>query len=375
MGVLARSLRLRDYRSFERFSLDLDPGTTVLSGRNAVGKTNLIEALQLLTFGQSFRKASPSELIRDGAERAVLDLNLSGGGRDIDLGLVATAGKRAFSRNGKPCRASSIRGVMPSVLFCPDHLDMVKRSAGVRRGALDDFGTQLSARYAQLVGSYGRIVEQRNALLRDVALSDGLLDAWDDALIETGCALIAHRISLLARLRAAMRRIHASIAPGEQMDVGYRASICPTEDLLTERADRATLERRYRGALAAARPDEIRRCVSLMGPHRDEIAFTVAGRDARSFASQGQQRTLVLSWKIAEVDVACEILGAPPLLLLDDVMSELDEPRRSAVMEFVEEGIQTVISTTNLGYFSSSMLRRAKVVTIGNEREKRGEGI
>ena len=140
MTMFARNLSVARYRSFDSYRLDLDEGVTVLAGPNAAGKTNLIEALQLLTSGASFRHPTATELVHDGTGSCRLELRLEGDGRVLDMGLGVEDGKCSFSRNGKRCSAAGVRGVLPSVLFCPDHLDMVKRGASVRRAALDDFG-------------------------------------------------------------------------------------------------------------------------------------------------------------------------------------------------------------------------------------------
>lgn len=373
MSIYARTLSVTEYRSFPSFELDLARGVTVLVGHNAVGKTNLVEALQLLTSGRSFRKPSPRELVRAGGTRCSMKLTLEGEGRVIDMGCVVEDGKRSFMRNGKRCRAAGVRGVVPSVLFCPDDLDLVKRGARLRREALDGFGIQLNESYAQLASTYERTVEQRNSLLKEPFCTRDLLDAWNDSIASTGAALTVHRLALLSRIREHLIDVYAGLSGGEAVDVSYVPSwgasdaiTLPAAADASSRADRIEAVRaRIAAALDARAGEELRRGITLVGPHRDEVAFTIDGRDARTFASQGQQRSLVLAWKIAEVEVTREILGRPPLLLLDDVMSELDEARRQAFLGLVGGGVQTVITTTNLGYFDDLALERAKVVKIG----------
>lgn len=373
MSIYARTLSVTEYRSFPSFELDLARGVTVLVGHNAVGKTNLVEALQLLTSGRSFRKPSPRELVRAGGARCSMKLTLEGEGRVIDMGCVVEDGKRSFMRNGKRCRAAGVRGVVPSVLFCPDDLDLVKRGARLRREALDGFGIQLNESYAQLASTYERTVEQRNSLLKEPFCTSDLLDAWNDSIASTGAALTVHRLALLSRIREHLIDVYAGLSGGEAADVSYVPSwgasdaiTLPAAADVSSRADRIEAVRtRIAAALDERAGEELRRGITLVGPHRDEVAFTIDGRDARTFASQGQQRSLVLAWKIAEVEVTREILGRPPLLLLDDVMSELDETRRQAFLGLVGGGVQTVITTTNLGYFDDSALERAKVVKIG----------
>ena len=361
MGMRAGTLAVADYRNFDRFELEFDPGVTILIGRNAAGKTNLIEALQLLTAGQSFRKPRTCELIREGCERGRIELSLSGDGRALTTGCTFEEGKRSFMLNGKRVQAAGVRGVLPSVLFCPDDLDMVKRSASFRRDALDDFGVQLSGRYAKLVSSYERIVNQRNNLLKDPACSHDLLMSWDDSLVSTGTPLLMHRVSLLERIRGHLSEVYATIAPGERVDAVYVSSLGDLPE------GRDEISERFHEVLEEGREEELKRGVTLAGPHRDEILFTIDGRPARAYASQGQQRSIVLAWKIAEVEVTRDVLGMDPILLLDDVMSELDASRREAVVSFVEGEMQTVITTTNLGYFSEQIFDRAKVVAIGDE--------
>ena len=360
MTMFARDLSVARYRSFDSYRLALSDGVTVLAGPNAAGKTNLIEALQLLTSGASFRHPTAAELVHDGVGSCKVELRLEGDGRVLDMGLSVEDGKRSFSRNGKRCAASGVRGVLPSVLFCPDHLDMVKRGASVRRTALDDFGVQLSARYADLASAYGR-----NALLKETWCCREMLGAWNESIARAGSALLVHRLALLDRLSGHVRDAYGRVASGEPAGVSYVSTLGD----LPGTEDRDELKgwayEHMLSALDERADEEIRRGVTLVGPHRDEIEFSVAGRSARSFASQGQQRTLVLAWKVAEVAVARDILGTAPLLLLDDVMSELDAGRRGAFLQLIGDDIQTVITTTNLGYFTDDLLDRAKVVSMG----------
>lgn len=365
MAIFAHALAVSGYRSYDLFDLDLADGVNVLVGPNAAGKTNLIEAVQLLTAGQSFRRPSPRDLVREGADRARIALRLEGEGRIVDMACEIEAGKRRFTRNGKHVSAGGVRGVLPSVLFCPDHLDMVKRSAGVRRQALDDFGCQLNEAYAALVAGYERTLEQRNSLLREGAATPALLAAWDEALASAGAALVLHRKALLARLGERLAAVYAAIAPHEVARASYVSTLeVEGEELPCERGP---LTERFLALLAEHRAEELRRGTTVIGPHRDEVLLEIDHRPARAFGSQGQQRSLVLAWKIAEVEVTHDILGRYPILLLDDVMSELDAARRDAIVRFIEGEIQTVITTTNLGYFGEDVLGPAKVVRIGAE--------
>ena len=362
MGLIVTELSLADFRSFERLSVRLAPGVSVFCGPNAAGKTNTVEALQLLTSGQSFRRPAPAQLVRDGAESARIDARLEGDGRVLDARLDVVAGRRQFSRNGKRCQAADMPGELMSVLFSPDDLALVKRGASVRRDELDDFGRQANRGYANVLAAYQRSVEQRNRLLKDEFPDEALIEAWDASVSLGGATLLHARRRLFARLAARVSEVYGRVSGGEELACSYSCTLGEGVEGLS----RDELRDLFYERLRAGRGEDLRRRQTCVGPHRDDVAFSIEGRDARSFGSQGQQRTVALAVKMAEVGLAEELLGSRPLLLLDDVMSELDEARREAVMAYVRGGIQTVVTTTNLGYFSPELLDAAEVIRFGS---------
>ena len=357
MSLTVRTVSFRDYRNLGSRDLALSSGVTVLVGQNAVGKTNTVEALQYLTAGTSFRRPAPAELIAPGASSARVAARLEGDGRVVDVALEVTPEKRAFERNGKRVRAADLAGTLLSVLFCPDDLSLVKGSASRRRAELDAFGSQANAGYRKVLAAYTRSVEQRNRLLRD-GCDAALLDAWDESVALGGATLLYHRLSLFARLSGLVDEVYGEVAGGERLECRYVPSVEGAE-LGMGRDELCEL---MRARMRERRAEELRRAQTLVGPHRDDVAFLLDGRDARAFGSQGQQRTVALAWKMAEVRLCEGLLGERPLLLLDDVMSELDESRRACVTRFVEGGIQTVITTTNLGYFTTEQLDDVQVI-------------
>ena len=360
MGLLVTELRLADFRSFESLCVRPSPGVTVFFGPNAAGKTNTVEALQLLTAGQSFRRPTPSQLVREGAACARIDARLEGDGRVVDVRCDAAPGKRSFSRNGKKVQASAMPESLMSVLFTPDDLSIVKSGAAARRGELDDFGRQANRGYANVLTAYQRAVEQRNRLLKEEVVNTSLLDAWDASVALGGATLLAARLRLFSRLAEKVAAVYGDISGGEKLECSYACTLGEDlDDLSRDELRDVFLER-----LEVTREDDLRRHQTTTGPHRDDVVFLIEGRDARAYGSQGQQRSVALALKMAEVELAGEILGSMPLLLLDDVMSELDSARRDAVMGFVGSGIQTVVTTTNLGYFSSEVIDAAEVVSF-----------
>ena len=363
MGLVVKELRLADFRCFERLEVFPSEGVTILVGPNAVGKTNTVEALQLLTAGSSFRRPTPRQLVRDLAESARIDARLEGDGRVVDVRCDVTTAPpaRRFFRNGKHIQASEVSQSLMSVLFSPDDLALVKRGASVRRDELDGFGRQASAGFSRVLSEYLRAVEQRNRLLKDERTDSSLLDAWDVSVALGGVAVLSARLRLFSRLAEKVASAYASISSGETLACRY---VCSLGDEALD-LGRDDLRDLYLEQLTRSRQTDLRRQQTCVGPHRDDVQFLVSGRDARAFASQGQQRSIVLALKMAEVELAEEILGERPVLLLDDVMSELDEKRREAVVDFVDKGIQTLITTTNLGYFSDKILTSAEVVSFG----------
>lgn len=355
-------LELRDFRSYRHWELEPGPDLTVLVGRNAAGKTNVIEALQLLTAATSFRRPEVGDLVRWGAERGRAALTAEGEGRLLEVVLdVGPEGRRYTVNGNQRRRAADVAGLLPSVTFTPEHLEMVKGPAERRRADLDALGEQLSRTYGAVRRDYQRAVRQRNVLLKEDA-PRAQVEALDEVCARFGGTLLAHRVRLLRRVMAHAAPAYEELA-GETLAAEYRdkagAGEGPLADPKPDELASAIL-----GELRRRAPEERARRVTLAGPHRDDVVFLVEGRDARAFASQGEQRTVALAWKLAEVKVVEEVLKAEPVLLLDDVMSELDETRRAALTGLVERRVQTFITTTNPGYFEPGLLDRAKVVEV-----------
>lgn len=361
MALLITHIEFADFRSYGRFELDPNGRLTILVGPNATGKTNIIEGIQLLTAAESFRRPSWGEVVRWGADEAKLELKAQGEGRLLDIEMYANAsGKRSYRVNGKTRRrVSEVAGIVPCVVFTPDDLRIVKDAAERRRAAVDGVGDQLSPTYRAARVEFEKILRQRNSLLRDEARDEEMLAVWTSRLIESGAAFSGHRKRLFERISAKMSDVYRTLSGGESLTATYHPSWGSQPDGLDDPQDA------MKRALESKKREEMGRGVTLAGPHRDEISFSVDGRDARSFASQGQQRTIALAWKLAEVGVMAEIGGQPPVLLLDDVMSELDEARRHSLTRFVGEAAQTFVTTTNIGYFDKELVDRALVVDLG----------
>lgn len=364
MGLLVKRLLLRDFRSFEEGLFSFSDGTTVLLGGNAAGKTNTVEALQLLTSGTSFRKPRPSQLIREDADVSHISCRLEGEGRVVDVSCTIEPAKKRFVKNGKKCSARDLSETLNSVLFNPDDLSFVKRGATYRRDELDGFGSRINRGYGKVLSTYLKSVEQRNRLLKEDVPDNDLLEAWNASVALGGATLLVFRLRLLERLKEKLRAAYAEVSGGEDLECEYVSSLGGVSGITRDGAYDAFLSE-----FSRLRDEEIRRQQTLVGPQRDDLRFLIRGRDARTFASQGQQRTIVLAWKMAEVELASEICGERPLLLLDDVMSELDDARRDAVVRVINSGIQTVITCASLNYLPGELLSGAEVVRMDEDGE------
>ena len=361
------SIEFRNFRNYEHLHLDNLPDLTIFVGKNGVGKTNILEGIQLLTSTLSFKHPQINQLIREGADSARLAAALVGGDRLLENTLCLEEGKKTYRINGKPKKAVDVRGILPSIMFNPDDLELAKKTSRVKRDALDSLGSQLSRSYYVVRQDYEKVIRYKNRLLKEES-PDVLIDSIDETLITCGSQLYCYRMSLFIRLLDLISKHYEHISQGrESFEAIYIPSWLYLEDGFSRDACEKTREE-VRELLAEAlvknRLEERRRGRSLVGPHNDKICFHLGGRDVADYASQGQQRSVVLAWKIAEVDAVKQVLGQNPVLLLDDVMSELDEERRAMLVEFVSEETQTFITTTDLSGFGEHLLDRARIVRL-----------
>lgn len=337
---------------------------TVFSGRNAAGKTNVLEAISLLTSRGSFRNPRVPELVREGCSSARIAAQLGDGQRLVDVEMMVEEGRRRFLVNGKPKRPSAIAGLLPSVAFTPDDLALAKGGMAERRAALDGLGGQLSPNHDQVRRDFEKALAFKNRLLKDEA-DDGYLDSIDETLALCGSTLTCYRSALFRRLGEQLSLWYGRIADGEAVVGVYEPSwACDGSSADGLEVNREEARELLRSAMADRRAEERARKRAVVGPHADKVHLLVEGHQIERFGSQGQQRSVVLAWKLAEVSLIQEMLSVKPVLLLDDVMSELDERRRRALVEYAVGDMQTFITTANLDYFDKSLLDGARVVGL-----------
>ncbi|MDR0898079.1 MAG: DNA replication/repair protein RecF [Oscillospiraceae bacterium] len=339
-----QTLRLHQFRNYESACLRPAPGVTVLHGANAQGKTNLIEALYLCCVGRSHRTRKDAELVRWGeaAARAEVEAERLDGPHAVAVTISPSqARKKQVRINGTPVqRLGEMMGHLNAVLFSPEDLRLVKDGPEGRRRFLDMEMSQLQPAYFYALQRYARALAQRNGLLRQLggagaspALTD-TLDAWDEQLAHFGGQIAQRRRVYMEHLSERARAIHAELSGGqEDLRLSYGTAVPNEAGLLAQ--------------LQSRRAEDLRRGSTGAGPHRDDFQILINGHEARAFASQGQQRTIALALKLSELDVMREALGEWPVLLLDDVMSELDAARRRMLVGRMEK-VQTIITCTRL---------------------------
>ena len=335
-------VKLKNYRSYAECDFAPCAGVNVLLGDNGQGKTNLLEAVYLCCTGRSHRTRQDRELIGWGADFASVQLRAErrDGGHDVEI-IMPAQGKRKIKIAGREAaRSGELMGHVAGVLFSPEDLRTVKDGPAERRRMVDITLAQIRPAYYYALQRYNRALKQRNEALKAALASPsmrGTLDMWDQQLAEAGAELTGRRAEYVEKLAVAAQDIYQDIAGGrEQFGVRYQPCVRGGEKV------QAQLD-----ALFAARETDLRRLSTTVGAHRDEVLLTVNAREVRAFGSQGQQRTAALAIRLAELTVMRDELGEWPVLMLDDVMSELDPSRRRQLLARLT-GIQTIVTCTDM---------------------------
>jgi len=340
------NVSLADFRCYEAVTLELPAGITVVRGDNGQGKTSLLEAVAWAARGRSFRGVRDATLVRDGAEQAIIRIEIEDRAERrhrVEAELRALGRNRVLLDGNPLTRTRDLLGALRVTVFAPDDLELVKGGPSNRRTYLDDLLVDVGPRYVAARADYDRVLRHRNALLK-AGIRDqdsrATLDVFDEQLVRAGAELVRGRLRLGGRLGPGVSAAYRDLA-GDQASVVTRYS--------AEWADGATpdpdaVPDALRTALEVHHRRELERGVTLVGPHRDDWQLTVDGLDARTHASQGEQRTLALALRLAGHRVVAEVTGDDPVLLLDDVFSELDDRRAAALVERLP-ATQTLLTT------------------------------
>ena len=338
--MIVRSLHLEDFRNYSLLDVDFDPGVNVVVGENAQGKTNLVEAIRYFSACRSHRARTDSELIAFDRPQARLLMELESRSRPFRLEATLRRGaRRSLKSNGVVLKsAGALSGILNTVLFCPEDLSLIREGAAVRRRFLDEAISQLRPRYAEAITAYRRLQDHKTRILRDYqpggAMAD-TLEAYSMQMCQWGARIVHYRAYYVEKLRAYAPGIHADCSGGrEQLELRYRSVSTVTDPL----AQVQCIYGQLMDHMQAHRQAEWESRSCLSGPHKDDIEVNINGVSARTYSSQGQTRTAALALKLAEREISCYDREEYPVLLLDDVLSELDPRRQAFVLNRIGGG-------------------------------------
>jgi DNA replication and repair protein RecF len=398
--MLLTHLALTHFRNYRRLELDFDRPLILLQGQNAQGKTNLLEAIFMLATSKPVHAQQEREIVDWLASeepipfcRLAAQLEIGGRPTEIEIVLAPRGEGPAFVKqvkiNGVPRRSMDLIGLLRAVLFLPADIELVSGSPGERRRYLDIALCQIDRGYCRALSAFQQVLTQRNSLLKQLRDQDAdpkspaveaQLAFWDERLALDGAAVMARRQDFLIALEDLARARHEELSGGRELLrlhylPSFNTGLVPDADFDSYRggllddvphtpADGEQIRTRFRQKLASRRSRELAAGVTLYGPHRDDLRFLANGRDLRTYGSRGQQRSAALAVKLAEVRAMTDATGSAPLLLLDDVMSELDAQRRGTLLAVLHDVPQAIVTTTDWDDFTPEFRRQAQLLTV-----------
>ncbi|WP_163539647.1 DNA replication/repair protein RecF [Gracilibacillus sp. YIM 98692] len=362
-----QQLSLNHYRNYSEITINFDDKVNVIIGENAQGKTNLMEAIYVLAFSKSHRTTKDKELIQWDQNYAKIKGSIYKRKQTFPLEIqISNKGKKAKLNHLEQKRLSDYIGALNIVMFAPEDLTLVKGSPQIRRRFIDMEIGQVQPVYIYHLGQYIKILKQRNHLLKQLQKQKQsdytMLHVLTEQLIEHAVIIVEKRFLFLERLRKWAKDIHWGISHQlEKLDIQYDSTI----DVL-ETDNKEKILTVFQDTFAKVKAKEIDRGTTLIGPHRDDLIFYVNDRNVQTFGSQGQQRTTALSLKLAEIELIYQEVGDYPILLLDDVLSELDNFRQSHLLDTIEGKVQTFVSTTSVDGIDHQTLQKAELFKVQN---------
>lgn len=351
--MLAQKLKTVDFRNSKYNEIEFSPGVNVIYGENAAGKTNILEAIFMLAAGKSFRGSKDKELIRFGCDAALCELAFSDRRKSGSIGMKLYKGrKKEIFRNGNQVtKMAEFLGEFRAVIFTPDHMNLVKGQPENRRRFMDFAICQSFPRYVSYLNDYNRLMAQKNALLHqdcDDLAKMPLIEIYNEKISAAAAAIAFNRRKFLKLLEKDAAAEHLSISGGkEQLSLHYNCCV----DGESESAEE--LRKRMQSYFESKTEIELRRRMCLFGVHKDDITININGNNARFYASQGQQRSAVLSMKLAEGEMSHRITGEHPVFLFDDILSELDEERKAVILSKTA-GRQVILTGCEQSFFDSA---------------------
>lgn len=364
--MLIETLKLRDFRNYQLLEIHPHPGINLFFGQNGSGKTNLLEAIHYCALGRSHRTGLDREVVRKGAEMGACGVVVQRRDGRCDVSVKLTPGavrkKQVFINRKRAARLSELMGKMQCVIFSPEDLMLVKDGPAVRRRYVDMLLSQLSPAYFLALQQYQKALEQRNAILREGkkqgALAEDVLDAFEQAMAEPSEIIVPMRRKMIAQVADIAQEKYAAISGRSSEKFLMKYDACLPED--------EGIALRMQDCLRQSRREDMLRGTTSFGIHREDVQLFLFGREMKLFASQGQIRTAALSMKLAQMEVYYQIAGEMPILLLDDVMSELDMTRRTRLLKEIQNA-QTFITCTDESDLEECQNRQSYRVTLGAE--------
>jgi DNA replication and repair protein RecF len=359
------TLALKNYRNYEQLEAEFENKVNVIIGENAQGKTNVMESIFVLAMAKSHRTANDKELIRWDTDYAKIEGRVKKTHGSVPMQLVISKkGKKAKYNHIEQRKLSQYVGNMNVVMFAPEDLNLVKGSPQVRRRFIDMEIGQVSPVYLHAISQYQKILQQRNHYLKQLQTKQqtdtAMLEILTEQFIEMGTKIVAKRYEFLQLLEQWAFPIHQGISRGlETLKIEYK----PSADV-SEQQDLSKMVKVYNEKFTKIKKREMERGTTLFGPHRDDLQFNVNGRDVQTFGSQGQQRTTALSVKLAEIELINKEIGEYPILLLDDVLSELDDYRQSHLLNTIQGKVQTFVTTTSVDGIDHQTLKEAAAYRV-----------
>ena len=360
-----KDLRLTNYRNCKDLELNLNSLKILIIGKNAQGKTNILESIYFLSTLKTPRTSNNIELINFDAEKAEINCNMLKAETDVELDYTySREKKRELAINKVKTTPKNFKSVLKTVLFSTADLLLLRGNPSDRRDWLDRAISQVYPAYDDRLSKYDKIRIQKNNLLKDYLktgnLNETLLDVYNEQLVITGSNIIFLRIKFLKEIERIASEKHHIISETEELKIKYDCSF------LNGEVELEAIASAFHQALDERKTEEMRRGQACVGPHRDDIIFYINGNEATKFASQGQQRTVVLALKLSELDIITAKTGDEPVLLLDDVLAELDDLRQNYLLKSISNNTQTIITSVDTVLFEDEFLKDVKIYKIEN---------
>jgi len=373
--VFLKKLKLAGFRNYIDFEQNFNHLKTIIIGQNAQGKSNILEAINILATSQSDRAERDSDIVNWNGEYALIFANIETKDSEIDIALqINNTGRRKLKINGVPKRApqADLLGNFFAVMFSCDDLFLIKGTPSVRRKWLDYVLFQLDMKYHKTLQNYQKAVTQKNALLKkaqEISMSPKNLkqelEIWNEQIINSGSQILLDRLVFFKEIQPFARDFLFELSKEtEELNLIYESTIFKDKNEL--KADLSYIKETFRSMLESSFAEELSRGQATLGPHRDDLKFLINDKEAKSFASQGQQRSAVLALKLAELKVIEKRKGEIPVLLLDDVFAELDESRQNFLLHHLPENIQTFLTTTHISDIQKEFLEGAQILKVKN---------